>query len=136
MPEAVKHWLVIRTAMPAMRCGTSNVEYSASDKVLEQPSATPYNHLYMQQSYEFVARVDRKMPLDRVTATSTNATLHGAAHDSTAFLRGLYYLSDVVRYLRATDLAARGDTLSLSHRLVAGWGRRGLITLSKNEFEA
>ena len=75
------------------------------------------------------------MPEDRETASSTNAILGVTPRDSTTFLRGLYYMSDVVRYLRATDLAARGDTLSLSDRLVAGWGRRGLITLSKNKFE-
>ena len=64
-----------------------------------------------------------------------NPTLSATAHDSPNVLLGLYYLKDVVRYLRATDLAARGDKLPLSHRLVAGWGRRGLITLAKNQFE-
>ncbi len=48
---------------------------------------------------------------------------------------GIYYLKDVARYLRATDLAARGYTLSLSPQQISGWGRRDFFDLHKNEFE-
>ena len=57
------------------------------------------------------------------------------SHDNGEGPLGIYYLKDVARYLRATDLAARGYTLSLSPQQISGWGKRDFFDLHKNEFE-
>ncbi len=41
-------------------------------------------------------------------------------------LRGIYYLKDVSRLLRATDYGVHGDKLSMSSQQLAGWSARGL----------
>ncbi len=48
---------------------------------------------------------------------------------------GIYYLKDVSRYLRVTDLAVRGVEVSLSPQQISGWGKRDFFNLKKNEFE-
>lgn len=48
---------------------------------------------------------------------------------------GIYYLKDVSRYLRATDLAARGSEVSLSPQQISGWGKRDFFDLQKNAYE-
>ena len=50
-------------------------------------------------------------------------------------IAGLYYLNEVSKFLRATDLSTRGSELSLSVQQIAGWCRRGFFNTEKNEFE-
>lgn len=50
-------------------------------------------------------------------------------------ITGLYYLNEVSKFLRATDLSTRGSELPLSVQQIAAWCRRGFFNLEKNEFE-
>ena len=49
--------------------------------------------------------------------------------------RGLFYPSDVVRWLSVTDGAIRGEALNLGPRAVHGWSRRGFFGMERNEYE-
>ena len=49
--------------------------------------------------------------------------------------RGLFYPSDVVRWLSVTDGAIRGEALNLGPRSVHGWSRRGFFGMEQNEYE-
>ena len=49
--------------------------------------------------------------------------------------RGLFYPSDVVRWLSVTDGAIRGEALNLGPWAVHGWSRRGFFGMERNEYE-
>ena len=48
--------------------------------------------------------------------------------------RGIYYLENVARYLRATDRALWGKDVSLSPEQIVGWAKRGFFEVEENEF--
>lgn len=48
--------------------------------------------------------------------------------------RGLFYASDVVRLLSATDRGIRGEQIEIGDRAVQGWSRRGFFGMEKSRY--
>ena len=67
--------------------------------------------------------------------SSSNGIASAVKDDKEDQIHGLYYLDEVSRFLRATDLSARGDEVSLSTQQITGWSRRGFFRLQKDKFE-
>ena len=71
---------------------------------------------------------------DTARDSSSNG-IASAVKDEQDQIDGVYYLDEVARFLRATDLSARGGEVSLSSQQISGWSRRGFFDLQKDKFE-
>ena len=60
--------------------------------------------------------------------------IHEHGRDEPAW-RGLFYASDVVSLMSATDDGIRGQQIGIGSRAVQGWSRRGFFGLEKNEYD-
>ena len=75
-------------------------------------------------------------PADIARDSSSNGIASAVKDEEEGRIQGLYYLDEVSRFLRATDLSARGDgEVSLSTQQITGWSRRGFFNLQKDKFE-
>ena len=74
-------------------------------------------------------------PADTARDSSDNGIASAVKDDKEDQIHGLYYLDEVCRFLRATDLSARGGEVSLSSQQISGWSRRGFFDLRKDRFE-
>ena len=74
-------------------------------------------------------------PADIARDSSDNGIASAVKDDKEDQIHGLYYLDEVCRFLRATDLSARGGEVSLSSQQISGWSRRGFFDLRKDRFE-
>ena len=76
--------------------------------------------------------------LASATDTARDSSSNGiasAVKDEQDQIDGVYYLDEVCRFLRATDLSARRGKVSLSSQQISGWSRRGFFDLRKDKFE-
>lgn len=72
---------------------------------------------------------------DTARDSSSNGVASAVKDEKKGQIDGVYYLDDVSRFLRATDLSARGGEVSLSSQQISGWSRRGFFDLRKDKFE-
>ena len=66
---------------------------------------------------------------------SGNNGVASAVKDEEDRIHGVYYLDEVSRFLRVTDLSARGSELSLSSQQISSWSKRGFFDLQRARFE-
>lgn len=74
-------------------------------------------------------------PADTARDSSSNGIASAVKDEKKGQIDGLYYLDEVCRFLRATDLSARRGEVSLSSQQISGWSRRGFFDLQKDKFE-